>query len=195
VASAAAGNTGKKTKRQPRTLRNKLETTPVKDKGMFYKTKNLETVFRKATSVEEVQTMCSVKSWAYMKALARCGEPLDCLRVPCSTPEDVDREKYRWCEIVDGLVPDTMPFTMAVLQQRAGKIGERLGVSGFTASPRFVRRWATRHKRFKTSLLGTGESAASDLAAAHQRMAQLRKGLSAQNPDQIYSMDEAGLFF
>jgi len=88
-----------------------------------------------------------------------------------------------------------MPVTMAVLQQRARKIGQRLSVSGATASPRFVRRWATWHNRLKTSLWGTGESAAIDEAAAQQRMAQLRKGLSAQDPDQIYGMNEAGLFF
>jgi len=162
---------------------------------MFYKTRRLETVFLKTTSVDAERTLCSVKSWSSLKAFAGCGEPLDCLRVPCSTPEDVDRELYRWCKIVDGLVPDTMPFTVAVLQQRARTIGKRLGVSGFTASPRFVRRWAAWHKRFKNSLWGTGESAASDVAAAHQRMAQLRKGLSAQDPDQIYSMDRAGLVF
>jgi len=109
--------------------------------------------------------------------------------------EDVDRELRRWFDIVDGLGTDAILFTMAVLQQRAREIGQRLGVYGFSASPGFVRRWATRHNLVNISLWGADGSAVTNEAATQQRMAGVRVDLSAYEPDQIYNMDETGLFF
>jgi len=66
--------------------------------------------------------------------------------------EDVDRELRRWFYIVDGLGTNAIPLNRAVLQQRAREIGERLGVSGLSASPGIVRRWATGHNLVNISL-------------------------------------------
>jgi len=96
---------------------------------------------------------------------------------------------------VDGLGTGAVPLNMAVLQQRARKIGERLGVSGFSASSGFVRRWATRHNLVNISLWGAGGSAATNEAATQQRKEEIRADLSAYEPDQVYNMDETGLFF
>jgi len=162
---------------------------------MFDKTQDLVNVFPKPTSVAAVRAVCSVKSRMSLQGRAASGEPLDSIRVRPSTMADVDRELRRWYEIVDGPGPDTLPLSMAVLQQRAREIGERLDKSGFSASTEFVRRRATRHNLVNSSLWGTGGSAATYAAAAQERMAQIREDLSASEPDQIYNMDETDLFF
>ena len=133
-----------------------------------------------------MRAVCSVKSRMSLQGRAASGEPLNSLRVRRSTMADVDRALRRWYEIVDGLGPDTLPLTMAVLQQRARDIGERLGVSGFASSTGSLRRWAERHNLVSSSLWGTGSSAATDVAVAQERMALIREDLSAHGPDQIY---------
>ena len=195
TACAASGHEGVRKKRQPQTVGDKLGIICLKDTRMLDKTQDLVNVFPKPTSVATVRAVCSVRSRMSLQGRSASGEPLDSLRGRRSTMADVDRELRRWYEIVNGLGPDTLPLTMAVLQQRAREIGERLGVSGFAASTGFVRRWAARHNLVNTSLWGTGGSAATAVAAAQERMAQIRADLSAYEPDQIYNMDETGLFF
>jgi len=130
-----------------------------------------------------------------LQARAASGEPLDSGRARRSAVKDVDRELRRWFDIVNGLGTDAIQLTMEILQQRAREIGERLAVSGSSASPGHVRRWATRHNLVNISLWGAGGSAATNEAATKQRMAYIRADLSAYEPDQIYNMDETGLFF
>jgi len=84
---------------------------------------------------------------------------------------------------------------MAVLRQRAEEIAANLGVTGFSASAGFVRRWAKRHTLVNISLWGTGGSAAADVEALRQQMEEICSQLEAFNPEQIYNMDETGLYF
>jgi len=111
------------------------------------------------------------------------------------TFSDVDRELRRWYNICAGLGADSVPPTMAVLRQRAEEIAANLGVTGFSASAGFVRRWAERHNLVNISLWGTGASAAADVESSQQRMAEIRTQLEAYDPEQIYNMNETGLYF
>jgi len=66
---------------------------------------------------------------------------------------------------------------MAVLRQRAEEIATNLGVTGFSASAGFVRRWAERHNRVIISLWGMGATAAADMDSSQQRMVEIRTQL------------------
>jgi len=192
---AAAGHTGARIQRQPLTLGDKLEIIRFKDSGLFETAQDLVNAIYKPTSVAAVRSACSLRSRRSLQARAASGEPLDSGQARRSAVEDVDRELRRCFDIVDGLGTGAVPLNMAVLQQRAREIGEQLGVSGFSASPGFVRRRATRHNLVNISLWGAGGSAATNEAATQQRMAEIRADLSAYEPDQIYNMDETGMFF
>lgn len=115
-------------------------------------------------------------------------------RVRRSTFSDVDRELRRWYNIVSGLGADLVPPAVEVLRARAEDISAHLGVSIFCASAAFIRRWAKRQNLVNVSLWGTGGSAAADVEASKQRMAEIRADLLAYHPEQIYVMDETGLF-
>jgi len=195
AAGAAASHTGVRKQGQPLKLGDKLEIFRLMDSGLFEKTQDLVNAFYKPNSVAAVRSQCSSRSRRSLHARAASGEPLDSGRARRSAVEDADRELRRWFDIVNGLGTDAIPLTMAILQQRAREIGERLGVSGSSASPGLVWRWATRHNLVNISLWGAGGSAATNEAATKQRMAYIRTDLSAYEPDQIYIMDETGLFF
>jgi len=192
---AAACHTGVRKQGQPLTLGDKLEIICLIDSGLFETTQDLVNAFYKPMSVAAVRSQCSSRSRRSLQARAASGEPLDSGRARRSAVKDVDRELRRWFDIVNGLGTDAIQLTMEILQQRAREIGERLAVSGSSASPGHVRRWATRHNLVNISLWGAGGSAATNEAATKQRMAYIRADLSAYEPDQIYNMDETGLFF
>jgi len=111
------------------------------------------------------------------------------------TVSDVDRELRRWYSMVSGLEEDSVPPTMVVLRAQAEEISVHLGVFNFFASAGFIRRCAKRHNLVSVSPWGTGGSAAKDAEASMQRMAENRADLSAYDPQQIYNMDETGLYF
>jgi len=162
AAGAAAGHTGDRKKRQPLTLGDKLQIICLQELKLFETAQDLVNAFYNPTSVAAVRSACSLRSRRSLQARAASGELLHSGRTWRSAVENVDRELRRWFDIVDGLGPDAISLTMAVLQQRAREIGERLGVSGSSASPRFVRRWAPRHNLVNISFLGAGGSAATN---------------------------------
>lgn len=74
-----------------------------------------------------------------LHARAERGEPLDCVSVGPTTIEDKDRKLRRLYDVVKGLGLDTVPLTMAVLQQHAREIGERQGMLVIAVSPGYLR--------------------------------------------------------
>jgi len=178
-AGSGVGHKGIHKKGTTLTLSYKREIVRRKDSGLLYTTQDLENSFAKATSVCAVRTVCSVNSRMALRARAASAAPLDCVRVRRSTMEEWESEMRLWYNIVEELGQKTMPLTIAVLQKRAREIGERQSMPGFPASPRFVRRWATWQNLVRISICGTGLSAATDWAAAQERMAETRKNLSA----------------
>jgi len=116
-------------------------------------------------------------------------------RVRRSTFSDVDRELWRWYNIFSGLGADSVPPTMAVLRTRAEETSTHLGVPNFSASAGFIRRWDKWHNLVNNSLWRTGGSAAADVESSKQRMAEIRGQLADYEPEQIYNMEETGLYF
>ena len=88
-----------------------------------------------------------------------------------------------------------MPPTMVMIRARAEEIAAHLGVANFSASAGFIRRSAKRNYLVNVSLWGTRGSAAADVEASKQRMADIREDLCAYAPEQIHNIDEAGLYF
>jgi len=171
---AAACHTGVRRQGQPLTLGDKLEIIRLMDSGLFEVTQDVGNAFYKPMSVGAVGSQFSSRSRRSLRARAASGEPLDSGRARRSAVQDVDRELRRWFDIVNGLGTDAIPLTMAILQQRAREIGERLGVSGSSASPGLVRRWATRHNLVNISLWGAGGSEATNEAVNKQQMEYIR---------------------
>jgi len=111
------------------------------------------------------------------------------------TVSDVGRELRRWYNMVSGLGEDSVPPKMVVLRARAEESTVHLGVFNFSASFGFISRCAKRHNLVNVPPWGTSGSAAADAKASKQRMAENRADISAYDPEQIYNMDETGLYF
>jgi len=164
----------------------------MKESGAFRTWADIKRAFSIDVSEEAIKS-----AWRQCESLRKQlrEEPVATRRVRRSTFSDVDRELRRWYNIVSGLGADSVPRTMAVLRARAEEIAAHLGVANFSASTGFIRRWATRHNLVNFSLWGTGGSAAAEVEASKQRMVEIREDLSAYDPEQIYNMDETGLYF
>jgi len=170
----------------------KLKLIEMKESGAYRTWADIKEAFPISVSESAIKD-----AWRKRESLRKRSreEPGSTRRERRSTFSDVDRELRRWYNICAGLGADSVPLTMAVLRQRAEEIAANLGVTGFSASAGFVRRWAERHNLVNISLWGTGASAAADVESSQQRMAEIRTQLEAYDPEQIYNMDETGLYF
>ena len=178
--------------RQSLTIDEKLKMIEMKESGAYRTWADIKEAFPKSVSESAIQD-----AWRQRETLRKRSreEPGTTRRLRRSTFSDVDLELRRWYNICTGLGAKSVPLTMAVLRQRAEEIAANLGVTGFSASAGFVRRWAKRHNLVNISLWGTGGSAAADVEASRQRMEEIRVQLEAFDPEQIYNMDETGLYF
>jgi len=179
--------------RQLLTIDEKLKMIEMKESGAYRTWADIKEAFPKSVSESAIQD-----AWSRREILRKRyrKEPGTTRRLRRSTSfSDVDLELRRWCNICAGLGAKSVPLTMAVLRQRAEEIAANLGVTGFSASAGFVRRWAKRHTLVNISLWGTGGSAAADVEALRQQMEEICSQLEAFNPEQIYNMDETGLYF
>jgi len=164
----------------------------MKESGAYSTWADIKEEFPKSVSESAIQD-----AWRQRETLRERSreEPGITRRPRRSTFSDVDLELRRWYNICTGLGAKSVPLTMEVLRQRAEEIAASLGVIGFSASAGFVRRWAKRHNLVNISLWGTGGSAAADVEASRQRMEEIRVQLEAFDTEQVYSMDETGLYF
>jgi hypothetical protein len=109
---------------------------------------------------------------------------------------DVDRETYEW--FVKVRHPQgrckPLPVTSAALKMRALQISVRLGISNFQASNGWFSRWRNRFSVGKSVRLH-GEASDVDINAAEKPMNELRDKLREFSPENIFNMDETGLFF
>ena len=190
---ATRGGTG--TMRKPRqslTIYENLKMIEMKESGAYRMWADIKEAFPKSVSESAIHD-----AWRRRETLRKRSreEPGTTRRLRRSTFSDVDLALRRWLNICAGLGAKSVPLTMAVLRQRAEEIAANLGVTGFSASAGFVRRWAKRHTLVNISLWGTGGSAAADVEALRQQMEEICSQLEAFNPEQIYNMDETGLYF
>jgi AcrR family transcriptional regulator len=109
---------------------------------------------------------------------------------------DVDRETYEWFVKVRHPTGrcKPLPVTSAALKMRALQISLRLGISNFQASNGWFSRWRNRFSVGKSVRLH-GEASDVDINAAEKPMNDLREKLRDFKPENIFNMDETGLFF
>jgi hypothetical protein len=76
------------------------------------------------------------------------------------------------------------------------KIARELGIVGFNASNGWLQGWLSRYKISKSVKL-YGEAADIDLAEAETKMNVVRQKLaeSGYKPENIFNMDETGLYY
>lgn len=87
-----------------------------------------------------------------------------------------------------------LPISRAIIKYRSVLEAKRLGIANFSASDGWFYRWRWRYNISKRVTLH-GEAAEIDLQAAEQEVEKLRIKLADYCPDNVFNMDEAGLFF
>jgi len=170
----------------------KVKMIEMKQSGAYRMWADIKEAFPKSVSESAIQD-----AWRRRETLRKPSreEPGTTRRLRRSTFSDVDLALRQWLNICAGLEAKSVPITMAVFRQRAEEFAASLGVTGFSASAGFVLRSAKRHNLVNISVWGTGGSAAADVEASRQRMEEIRAELEAFDPEQIYNIDETGLYF
>jgi DDE superfamily endonuclease/Tc5 transposase DNA-binding domain/CENP-B N-terminal DNA-binding domain len=111
---------------------------------------------------------------------------------------EIDKLVYEW--FVNIIHPSgrckPLPLSRGIIQARARKIAELLGVIDFTASDGWFRGWRWRYEIGKSVRLH-GEAGDVNLIEAEKKMDEIRttlkeKGYSREN---TFNMDESGLFY
>jgi len=105
----------------------------------------------------------------------------------------VDKALFEWFLAVRARGRKRVPFSLAILRQKALQVAEHLGITDFAASKGFIQRWASRHGLVNVALHGSGASANVEDAA--ERMAAIRQQLEGVDVDLIYNVDETGLLY
>ena len=109
---------------------------------------------------------------------------------------EVDQQTHDW--FVKARYPagrcKPLPVTSGVLKMRALQISVRLGIRDFKASNGWLARWKGRYSVGKSVRLH-GEASDVDISAAEKPMNELRNKLRDYKPENVFNMDETGLFF
>jgi len=105
----------------------------------------------------------------------------------------VDDRLRAWLAAIEQLDHKTVPISFGLLQAKAVEIGRALKLDDFRASRGYLRGFLSRTGIKSVKLHGQG--GAVDKEAAERGMEVVRKGLEAYRAEDIYNMDETGLFF
>ena len=115
---------------------------------------------------------------------------------------DIDAKVFQFCEVARGT---KMPVTQDLIRERALLVRERLlsrsdlsdadraRFRKFNASVGWCQKFVTRHCLTSVSLAGQGGSAA--VAEVATEMCELRQKLREFDLENVYNVDETGLFF
>jgi len=127
------------------------------------------------------------------KRRAAASEELSAPRLRRSYFESVSQSLWRWYRTLQRVGGRHLPVSGGLLEARARQIATDLGVTGFKGSPYLIQNWAARHKLQNVTLWGQGGSA--DIEAVAASISEIRAQLEAYPAEQIYNMDETGLFY
>jgi len=144
-----------------------------------------------AASIENLRKVWERRS--QYKAAAASGVRLDRRSAHGSHFDALDKRLYDWFLLLSRWGRKRIPFTISLLQEKARRIGEELGLDGFGASRGFVQAWARHHNLASVVLHGSGGSV--DIGEAEKRMSDIRAQLQDFEADKIFNMDETGLFY
>jgi len=105
----------------------------------------------------------------------------------------VDKLLLEWITAVERLGHATVPMSFVLLQEKAAEIGRRLGLATFRANRGYVRGFLSRNGLASMPL--HGQAGAVDTIAIEQDLEKLQEELAAFRDDDIFNMDETGLFY
>jgi len=100
---------------------------------------------------------------------------------------------YDWFLLLSRRGRKRTPFTISLLQEKARRLADELGVPNCKASRSWVQRWVQRHNLTSVVLYGAGGSV--NLEEAEERMATIRGLLQDFEPENIFVMNETGFFY
>lgn len=104
--------------------------------------------------------------------------------------EQVDKALITWFSYVRS---QGLPINGPILSEKATQLAKELGIKNFSASSGYIDRFKKRHSiSFK---IASGESAAVDLNVVNEFKERLSILLQGYAEDDIYNMDETGLFY
>jgi len=105
----------------------------------------------------------------------------------------VEDRLREWLAAIEQLDQKTVPISFALLQAKAVKIGRALKLDDFRASRSYLRGFLSRTGIKSVRMHGQG--GAVDREAVERGMEVVRKRLEAYSAEDIFNMDETGLFF
>jgi len=105
----------------------------------------------------------------------------------------VDDRLREWLAAIEHLDHKTVPISFGLLQAEAVEIGRALKLDDFRASRDYLRGFLSRTGIKSVRLHGQG--GAVDKEAAERGMEVVQKRLEAYRAEDIFNMDETGLFF
>lgn len=107
-----------------------------------------------------------------------------------SEHEDIDKLTWAWFQRARGL---NTPVSGPMIQQQALDYAKELGKVDFRASNGWLTRFKTRHNIGSATLSGERASVdQDDVTSWRQRLPEITKDFA---PEDVYNMDETGLFF
>lgn len=101
------------------------------------------TTMAPAASIENLCTLW--ESRAHYTAAGASGVRLESRSAHGSHFDAVDKRLYDWVVFLSRKGRECILFTISLLQEKAKKIGDQLGLGGFGASWGSVQAWARRH--------------------------------------------------
>lgn len=109
---------------------------------------------------------------------------------------ELDRELYQWFQSVTNPTNrwKPLPISRSILQSKALKIAEQLGIKNFKASDGWFGKWRRRLGVGKSVRLH-GEAGDVNLVAAENEMNDTRENLASYSNNNVFNMDETGLFY
>jgi len=105
----------------------------------------------------------------------------------------VDKLLLEWITAVERLGHATVTVSLELLQEKAAEIGRRLGLATFRASRGYVRGFLSRIGLASMRL--HCQAGAVDTIAIERGLEKLQEELAAFKDDDIFNMDETGLFY
>jgi len=106
----------------------------------------------------------------------------------------VDARLFEWFTQAQGAGRTQLPISLLTLKTRARQYASQLYPGRpFTASNGFVQGFLRRHQVKSIRLHGTGGS--TPPVDAEQKMVELRAKMAGMDPDMVFNMDDAALFY
>jgi len=105
----------------------------------------------------------------------------------------VNKLLLEWITAVECLGHAMVPVSFALLQEKAAEIGRRLELATFRASRGYVRGFLSLNGLASMRL--HGQAGAVDTIAIERDLEKLQEELAAFKDDDIFNMDETGLFY